>query len=406
MGLNNGQTKAFDAINAFAKQNDNQIFTLGGYAGTGKTYLLQELIQSGDHEFTCCAPTGKAASVLQKKLTNQEVSTIHSLVYKVADKTEQLKFFEEQLLKMTDETEKKKMQEKIAEEKEKIKNQGLVFERKDVSINPDSIIIVDEASMVSNEMMEDLKRLGHKIIFVGDPAQLPPVKGSDKTWLNKFDYVLEEVVRQALESPIVRMSMDIRNGDYRGVNYTTDDCYEIDVRNMDSGLFTQYDQTICGTNIVRQKNNRFVRRQYGYESNLPVKGEKMICTQNKTQSGFGYINGIELTSLSDVAGDRFDPLSVIDIEYEGEERKDVNFYNYDCLSHYIKDIEKMPYWETQNLVKMDYAYCITCHKAQGSEWDKVIVVDDGFGSRDRELKKRWLYTAVTRAKEKLILLRK
>ncbi len=210
------QEQAIAAIDAWLKDDDQWMFYLGGYAGTGKTTLMHHFINSLQREPTCLAPTGKAASVLQKRLHNATVSTIHSALYKpITPNIDALLKLEIQL-----EIKKKlgeavdKVLEDIREEKRRLMEQDIKFgDNENKAILPGSLVIVDEASMVTNRMFDDLSKLNAKVLFVGDPGQLPPVKDSGYFTYTRPDAMLRSVQRQALDNPIIELSMKVRNGD-------------------------------------------------------------------------------------------------------------------------------------------------------------------------------------------------
>ena len=171
------QDQALQAIAKWlADPHAKQSFYLGGYGGTGKTSLAKHFA-TGLNNVCFAAFTGKASLVMRRKGCTG-ASTIHSLIY-------------------------------IAE-----RDRG-VFK---FSLNPDSavktadLVIIDEVSMVSEDLAVDLLSFGTKVLVLGDPAQLPPVDGAGYFTCRKPDFMLTEIHRQAAESPIIRMSMDVREG--------------------------------------------------------------------------------------------------------------------------------------------------------------------------------------------------
>jgi exodeoxyribonuclease-5 len=374
---------------------------LGGYAGTGKTFLLHHLINSLGAEPICLCPTGKAASVLQKKLTNVVVRTIHSVLYvPVAPSLYDLMRLEEQLLNIPGDS---KLIEMIHDEKVKLNERKITFADKDnVKIKPNDFVIIDEASMVTNKMLGDLERTGAKVLFVGDPGQLPPVGDSGFFSTQKPDIILTQVQRQALGNPIIRLSMDIRKGIDIDPFIDSEHILRRPKANFSLDNFTQCDQILTGRNTIRRKLNRITRKLLGHhESTFPVSGEKLICLKNLTHAGNMFINGVQClsdsnTELNEASGDW-----ELDLMYEGSFVRRAPIYNYPFDVHYHDDAIEEPWPSRIGLIELDYGYAITVHKSQGSEWDHVILVDDAMNEKDRGFRKRWLYTAVTRAKEKL-----
>jgi len=386
-----------------------QVFMLGGFAGTGKTYLLGHVIDSlgthNGHEILCCAPTGKAASVLMSKLNNKLVSTIHALIYApLGEDTAKLERYIEELVKDPD---NKELKDKIDDEKKRLAKKPVGFQLSEKEkVLPDQLVIIDEASMVSNEMFNDLMATGAKLMFVGDPGQLPPV--GDGGWFLKADYdiVLQEVQRQALESPIIRLSMDVRNGTMRRSNYQYPDCRISNKTEVSKKDWLDADQVITGTNASRRRINRFFRKQLGHieKGELPQRSEKLICLKNSKPikgSDFRYINGVQAVVMRPAEYDNKGDLRM-SVFYESKMLEDIAVYDYHFDQHYKSERPIDPWFMRKDLKEFDYAYAITVHKSQGSEWNNVIIADDKMQTNNREFRKRWLYTAITRAKENLI----
>ena len=401
--LNQEQSNAAKKVEEWMKSPTSKwMFKLAGYAGTGKTFLLAKIINNIKGQFWCCAPTGKAASVLSSKLDGVQVMTVHQLMYQ--PKQQSISQLTEMIAKAKAEP-SKEAQERIDEEKAKLSNSKPGFHIKDDSLlKHGDIVIVDESSMVTTKMRDDFERHGAKVLFVGDEGQLPPI-GSNP-WFIEYpaDARLVEVQRQAAESPIIRLSMDIRNGSVDPKQYQMDDCKLTSKGNVDPKEWLKFDQILVGMNKTRQKVNRFFRKQLGYKGQLPMAGEKLICLKNDLKGDVPFINGVIFNSISDSeSSEDFSIASAMDIRYEGRDIIEQMFYTYHCARHYDFNLVEEPREFRNGLLELDYAYAITVHKSQGSEWDSVLLADDGFQRSDAEFRKRWLYTAVTRAKNKLLL---
>src|SRR6201995_3470482 len=154
------------------------VFRLFGYAGTGKTTLARHIAENVDGKVLFAAFTGKAALVMRSKGC-ERASTIHSLIYKTRESGEEVPSFD-----LWDEAPASKA----------------------------ALIVIDECSMVDAELGRDLMSFGVPVLVLGDPAQLPPVQGGGFFTEVEPDVMLTEVHRQAEDNPIIRLSMDIRDG--------------------------------------------------------------------------------------------------------------------------------------------------------------------------------------------------
>lgn len=410
MKLTKDQDKALVAIERWLSDKSSPwLFCLSGYAGTGKTTLLKKLVESTKRDFLACAPTGKAASVLRSKLKDVKVATVHQLLY--IPRSQSLKTLEDleaelQNAKAND-LPIAELKIRIKEERDRLKREGVGFSLKSSpEVTPGKLIIVDEASMVSEEMRDDFERTGAKVLFVGDSGQLPPVRSSNWFLEATYDASLTEVLRQALDSPIIRLSMQVRNGAVKFEEFEEGDCVITTKDKLDIETWLSSDQVLTGTNAARHRINRFFRKQLGFaesSSGLPVKGEKMICLKNDHYKLPAWINGVQFRAegceFKDDTGE-----CILEASYEGSEIA-VDFYPFHCQRHYNKVLEEEPREYRRGLFEADFAYAVTVHKSQGSEWPFVILADDGMQLGNIEFRKRWLYTGITRASKRFILVR-
>ena len=365
---------------------------ISGYAGSGKSTLVKFIVASlgVDEDAVCYATfTGKAAQVLLKK-GNKNVSTLHKLLYEHFPKAD-----------------------------------GGFF-RKPVIAIPYDIVIVDECSMAPKELVQQLLKYPVYVIFLGDPGQLPPINPEDDNHLlDKPHVFLDEIMRQAQESEIIRISMDIREGKPLQL-FNGKDVKIFNSSDLSTGMMMWADQIICATNNKRVSINNQMRELLGREGE-PQSGDKVICLRNywdtiaanedplvngtigylnNAYSSFVkypfYINGggkfdIVCAQFTSDSGAEFPVLSMDKkLILEGEP-------SLDWKTKYA--LSKNP--RTHHMVPLEftYGYAITCHKSQGSQWDKVLVCEEGFPFAKEE-HKRWLYTAVTRAADKLVIIRK
>lgn len=361
------QERAIADVSTWVKDPAGKpVFRLFGYAGTGKTTLAKELAKSVIGTVLYATFTGKAALQLRKKGCD-EASTIHSLIYKVevCEQTGTASF----ILNL------------------------------DSDLANAKLLIVDEVSMVDDTLELDLLKFKVKILVLGDPAQLPPVKGEGFFINVAPDVMLTEVHRQAQDNPITRMSMDIREGKrlQRGEYGESLVASRADVdQDQMRELVLGADQLLCGLNRTRAAFNRRIRALKGLAGGAqpwhPAIGDRLICLRNnRTKHLF---NG-GLWTVDDVA-DKFGRFDVVARSLD-EERNPVKIGVYD---EFFKGTEANLDWrERRKSDEFTFGWAITCHKSQGSQWDNAIVFDES--GAFREAQKNWLYTAVTRAAERV-----
>ncbi len=400
MKLTEEQSSALDKIMRWINNpSDKWMFILKGYAGTGKTTLMRHLIENHlGNNCWCCAPTGKAASVLQGKIKGVTVRTIHSLLYKVKPAGQDL---QDKLMEAKVELEKdpdNPLKKELVFTLHRAIEQPSFDPKMDVEVQPNDVVIIDESSMLTPKMAADFRKTGARCIFVGDPGQLPPV-GSDHWFEDQnADSMLETIQRQALDNPIIRLSMAVRNG-----LSLPDSCEEVVYAPRKSLGFDCYrdaDQIITGTNNTRQGLNRWMRSELGFTKEHPEVNDKLICLRNNFEEG--WINGVQCVATSDTEFNPYSNDPYIDLLYQGKSLVGTPYYPVPCEQHYKTDVEPWPYAVRQELFELDFAYAITTHKSQGSEWNTVLIADDRMKEKDALFRKRWLYTAITRAKEKVI----
>lgn len=337
------------------------------------------------------AYTGKAVEVLRKK-GNKNACTLHKLLY------------------------------------DSFPRPGGGFFRKPKPFIDYDIVIVDEVSMAPKTLMDLLFRHQCYVVCLGDPFQLPPVdKDEDNGLLAHPHIFLDEVMRQAKESEIIRLTMDIRDGSSIAYNKQGKEALILPKTELNTGMYNWADQILVGTNAMRQNVNTQMRSMLGFEGG-PQEGDKVICLRNywdnfSENEGDPLVNGTIGTLKNGFKTFRDFPYYI----KADKHRFDVWQANFvvgeDCFENTEIDYqmlttgEKCCDWRlAYQLGKLKnklgevvpkeftYAYAITCHKSQGSEWDKVLVLEESFPF-DRTEHARWLYTACTRASEKLVLVR-
>lgn len=374
-------------------------FFLGGCAGTGKTTILKFLAKEYKESCVFLAPTGKACQVLKTKLPDGAiVSTIHSFLYIAHEISEkEIERLNEWANEDSSNGEYARRELKRIEE-EKI---AVRFMDKDGSCLDDTLVVVDESSMVREQEFERLIDKCRKIVFVGDPFQLPPVKSRMMFPQLKedFDVFLDEVHRAALESPITRLATEIRKDEFRGWKVWSNEIEFFEKLPRD--LLPFADQVICGKHTTRRKLIKVMRKPL--ENSSLVAGDKIIIKENirKSSNEFYAVNGDIGIVESAVANN-------IRVKLYDDTYRRLSYCDALMAEHYgeVQKYEKIksPVWNRNYFI--DFANAITCHSSQGSEWGTVLFYDDGMCLNNKLERRRLVYTSITRAKERLIYVRK
>ncbi len=365
--------------------NHEPYTVIAGYAGTGKSTLIKFIIAALDIDpdnVAYISYTGKAAQVLRSKGCPQAM-TAHRLLYKSIQKSD---------------------------------GTFVHIPRETLALNSD-IVVVDEVSMLPKPMWELLLTHGVYVIATGDPGQLPPI-GESTDVLEHPHIFLDEIMRQAEDSEIIRLSADIREGKvikpYRGKEINI-----VSKRDFVEGMMTWADQVICGKNNTRRELNDCFRKMIWQDPNLsstPLVGDKVICLKNNwdqiTEIGEALVNG----TIGTIDGMSAYPNDYLGMKckivftpdtYDKSITADQSFRNllidWKLITTGVQTLNKENFRTFPRYLRpeqFDYGYVVTCHKSQGSEWEKILVIEEILKATDHT---RWLYTAVTRASNKLTL---
>ena len=365
------QVRARDAVVTFFRRGGN-LLTMGGYAGSGKSTTIAEAVRSlgGERKsIAFCAFTGRAASVLKGKLEAADVmeggdycGTIHGLIYKPV-----------------------------------VKNGRILRWKKADDIEQD-LIVIDEASMVNEIIYRDLASYGVPILAVGDHGQLPPIEGKFNLMENP-EIKLETIHRQAAGNPIIHLSMMARTGEPIPEGRHGEFVVKIGaagaldrIKEVAGALF------LCGYNSTRTRLNAGIRKRLGFLGNEPMVGEKIICLKNNHEAQI--YNGVtgRLKAISS-QGDRW---YKIETEMDGG----VDFEGKVFRAQFgeqktIREVEGLERKEIGDL--FDWGYAMTVWKAQGSEASRVVFFEEYFSGMSEDDRRRFLYTGITRASERLLL---
>ena len=365
---------------------------ISGYAGSGKSTLVKFIVsalQVPEDRIVYACFTGKACNVLQQK-GNKNVRTLHKLLYEFRPKKDG------------------------------------TFIKIPLPVLDYDIVVVDEVSMASRELINQLFKHKVYVICLGDPFQLPPINPEDDNHLlDKPHIFLDEIHRQAQESEIIRLSMDIR-AERPLQLFNGADVKVIDSGDLVNGMYTWADQILCAKNETRIAINNEMRDMLGREGG-PQDGDKVICLRNYWETlasngdplvngtigylqapyartirypyficGGGSIDVVDTSIITDT-GARIEQLLMDQrLILEGRE-------TLDWKVKYALNRNEHTAWMVPK--EFTYGYAITVHKAQGSSFPKVLIMEENFPFQKTE-HARWVYTALTRAEEKAVIVRK
>lgn len=373
------------------------IFRLFGYAGTGKTTVIREIIKDIKGVVLFAAYTGKAALVMKKN--GLPARTLHSLMYIpiLPDK------------ELYNELKTNLASAKAAEDREGMKElydqlrdaQTLSFELNDESLlHKAALLVLDECSMVNDEMLADLLTFNTPILVLGDPGQLPPIHGTGALILAKPDVMFTEIHRQALDNPIINMSFRARTGKPIALGDYGDSSH-IKATQLTNDKASAFDQILTGKNTTRRTWNRKMRKLLGFEGTYPAIGDKLICLKN--QKKLNLFNGL-ICEVKDII-EEFENFIEMTITTELGNEVVVRTHRAH-FDEYSKPglVKSLKWWDFRDTEEFDFGYAITVHKSQGSQWDNVGFYDDKFLSWKKPERCKWLYTGITRAAENITLI--
>lgn len=356
--------------------NKKNYFVISGYAGTGKSTIVKTLINVlglANYNVLFAAFTGKAALVLRIK--GNMANTIHKSFYNIYYGDNGMYYF----------SLKRSLPSTI------------------------KLIVIDECSMINDKMINDILSFNLPTIFLGDIGQMPPVIGQNSLLkdVNNIDAQLTKVLRQDDTSGILDLATRSRNGE-RLKEGTYKNCRVLRLKDIDD--ITKYDIILCWRNSTRKLFNQAVRKESNINSIYPVKGEKVIGLKNNYFHQIEYegipifpVNGLPSTVVSDFQTIKNE--KNILLNYRPDFIKDPKgpFFKTLCHSEYFENygynIEKDPFIkeDEEDIVHLDYGYALTCTRSQGSEYKRVLLLDEYRGPED--IKYKFLYTGITRAME-------
>lgn len=391
------QDAAMAAVRDWLTTRSQPVFRLFGYAGTGKTTLAKSLAKTVKGKVLFAAFTGKAASVMRSKGCDG-ASTIHRLIYKPAeDDHEKIEALRSRIIEgrgtAAEQVEWKRALEELLKPK---------FELGASQHKRAALIVIDECSMVDERMGRDLMALGVPILVLGDPAQLPPVGGGGFFTNQAPDFLLDQIHRQVGGSGILKLATEVRErrvSSLRQGTYGDESSCVSDLAYVSSNCDPLwFDQILVGFHPTRRLWNRRVRALRGYVGTDPVPGDKLVCMRNDHDNEI--LNGTLWTCREAHQIDARDRMTLTVESDEGEVR------TVTAIRHLFQGREEELTVRPVQGTRFDFGYALTVHKAQGSQFDRVLVINEakGFGRFDSpDTPWRWLYTAITRSAKVVVV---
>ena len=410
------QERALRSCSSWVKDDfANQVFYIAGYAGTGKTTLAQQLVRGGNWLFA--AFTGKASHVLRQKGC-WNAQTIHSLIYRPSGESKGMEI--ENLKQEIKEIFYAAGPERVLLPKETLRVEQLtkLIKHLEEENQPRFVlwgdspladadvdgIVIDEVSMVDERLGKDLESFGKKILVLGDPAQLPPVGAGGYFTNREPDIMLTEVHRHAKESEILHLATLIREGSPIGqlskISHYTGDVLFIprgEPKRIREEVLAA-DQVLCGLNASRHAMNRRHRELIGMNQPIPMKNDRLVCLKNDHNKGL--FNGSQWL-VEDSVADLDNKTADMAIKSEDSDKRRIPVEAW--LHHMLGCSDELAQmgFERRELSEFDWSYALTVHKAQGSQWEKVVLFNESSSFRGHAT--RWLYTGITRASKKLVV---
>lgn len=385
--LSPDQLAVFSACIDWLNNPTGEYLSIGGYAGTGKTTLigvLRKYIAKFDPKkrIAFASFTGRASQNLGNKLREQQAifkdtdtnGTIHKLIYNALTDTEG----------------------------------RIVSWQRNKTLEYD-LIIIDEASMIKEDIWEDLLRYHIPILAFGDHGQLPPI-GDSFNLMEQPMLRLEKIHRQAEGNPIIHLATMARMGQEIPFEKFGNSIYKVQRQSEEAAdvmerFFTQRgDDTLilCGSNKTRINLNKRVRATLGIESPQPVVGDKVVCLRNNYENKDGSIYNGMIGVITEIAPDG-DHWYKATVEFADDDKT----YQGRMSKHQFNSPKTLDTVEGVHFTKIgdrfDFGYALTVHKAQGSQAKRALVFDESYLFREHA--HRWLYTAITRAEAELYILR-
>ena len=392
--LNNGQEEAVNSAINWYKYSSEQVFQIAGPAGTGKSVVIAEIIKRlglRDYQILPMAYTGQACSVMRTR-GFANARTIYSGLYTLEYRIKR----DEHGVIIRNPVFNTPVKERYFRPKDpKTLDQNI------------KLIIIDEAFMVPGDMRKVIDNTGIKILAAGDPNQLPPVSGNPGFLVSGKVTYLNELVRQSEESPIIYLATRARNGLPIEPGLYGKDVLALYNTDLNDSIIASCPVILTDTNAERDNYNDIMRHHIlNIRSDMPVFGERMVCRKNDWDvlnfEGIPLTNGLAGTIILPPGvgtrdSDNTVPLTFLaDISpyYPFRDiRINQKYLNSDAATRYKMHEDRYVKGEL-----FEYAYAITVHCSQGSEYDCGMYVEGKFNQDVKAAR----YTAITRFKHQMI----
>ena len=461
-----GQQKAFDSFKSFLMNRESKVFILKGYAGTGKTTLMRRFVEelnNRNEAFSLLASTGRAAKILANA-TGYETHTVHSEIYKFTDLNQDLEAVaNSREINDVDSTGQLYLNFELTTKSHIGQTKPHYYIIDEASMVSDAVDRnATQAIFGSGQLLSDLFHYDSegKFIFVGDICQLPPIMQTispaltpkyieDNFSIKTYESELTDVVRQSGDNDIVIASQRIRKLYYspqswKWAKFPLKGYKNIHLLGNQASLFAQYikrietegynSATLIGfSNKQCDVITQIIRPSFGHTVVLVEKGDLLLVTQNNLISGL--MNG-DLVTVEDIiiqekrAGLTFlkvsvkelftkrvySQLMIADIIYSNQTNLTQSQQKELFIDFYYRMKDKGISQKSQafkqnmmndpylNALRTVFGYALTCHKAQGGEWDYVYLdIPKSVPVLPKPYVYQWVYTAMTRAKKGLYL---
>lgn len=390
--LNAGQEKIKQEAVDWFYNSSEQVFEIDGKAGTGKSYLMYEILKALNleaNQYMPMAYTGQASIIMRTKGFTTARS-IHSSLYEVVDVYDNTKI---------------NTQFGITKKRKEF--------RKRAYIDPNVVLFfIDEGYMVPEYMVRDIESFGIKIITTGDQHQLPPIGDKPGYFTGKRKiHRLTQLMRQSENDPIIYLAQRATRG--LPIHYGNYGNQVLVIRDDEftPQMISFADCIGCGTNKTRETINCIVRQLAGFNSTLPMFGERVICRNNnydQVMDGISLANGLTGTVISQPDPSSFQNKDFFTINFKPDLINGAFYnlpinYEYFISPYDIKaDIKRNKNrYITGEL--FEYAYALTTHLMQGAEYEKGIYIEEFLRP---QIQNQLNYTGITRFKKGLIYIKK